>query len=102
LSEPHDLEDIARRARDLVDACDAVNQTAMFLNRGLSPRTVKALMDHGVDAPERLLSMSEPELRRITGIWDASVKEIQAYKAAFGPGGKWPGGSVRPMLAKRL
>jgi hypothetical protein len=54
-----------------------------FMNRGLSDRTIKALLDCGIDAPERLLSMSLDDLRKIPGIGKMSLAEIDGYRARF-------------------
>jgi hypothetical protein len=70
-------------ARVLAKLCERMNETATFLNRGLSERTIGALVSHGMNAPERLLFKSEAELRRVPGIGDVSIKEIEAYKAKF-------------------
>jgi DNA-directed RNA polymerase alpha subunit len=56
-----------------------------FQNRGLSDRTIEALTKHGVDAPERLLFMTERDLRLIPGVGKASLAEILAYRARFLP-----------------
>lgn len=51
-----------------------------FRNRGLSERTIDALLDCGIDAPERLLSMTPAQLSEIPGIGKASLGEIMRYR----------------------
>jgi hypothetical protein len=62
---------------------DAIREMEAFKNRGLSHRTIKALVDCGIDAPERILFMPEAHLRRIPGVDAASLKELKAYRARF-------------------
>jgi DNA-directed RNA polymerase alpha subunit len=54
-----------------------------FRDRGLSDRTINALIAKGIDAPERLLFLTEAELKRIPGIGRASLAEIMRYRARF-------------------
>jgi DNA-directed RNA polymerase alpha subunit len=54
-----------------------------FRDRGLSGRTVEALIEFGMDAPERLLFMQESEIEKIPGIGKASVREIRSYRERF-------------------
>ena len=51
--------------------------------RGFSDRVVQALTDYGIDAPERLLFMTEVQLRKIPGIPKASRREILDYRERF-------------------
>ena len=51
-----------------------------FRDRRFSKRTVDALVAHGIDAPERLLFMTEAQLREVPGIDKASMAEINAYR----------------------
>ena len=60
-------------------------QTHQFQNCGFSERTIKALAK-SVDAPERLLFMTEHEIEKIPGIGEASVREIRLYREKFLPG----------------
>jgi DNA-directed RNA polymerase alpha subunit len=62
---------------------DAIREMESFKYRGLSHRTIKALVDCGIDAPERILFMPEAHLRRIPGVGAASLKELKAYRARF-------------------
>jgi DNA-directed RNA polymerase alpha subunit len=56
-----------------------------FEQRGLSARCADALVTHGIDAPERLLFMTEAELRAVPGIGKAAMAEIAAYRSRFLP-----------------
>jgi DNA-directed RNA polymerase alpha subunit len=62
---------------------DAIREMEAFKNRGLSHRTIKALVDCGIDAPERILFMQEAHLRQIPGVGAASMKELKAYRSRF-------------------
>lgn len=62
---------------------DAKREMEAFKNRGLSDRTIKALVNCGIDAPERVLFMPESHLRRLPGVGAASMKELRAYRARF-------------------
>jgi hypothetical protein len=59
-----------------------INKMARFRDRGLSNRTIEALVKHGIDTPERVLFMKEDQLRTIRGI---SMRELRAYRARFIP-----------------
>jgi uncharacterized protein (DUF2384 family) len=56
------------------------NKITRFQNRGLSHRTIQALIADGIDAPERVLFMPEAQLRKIRGV---SIRELRAYRARF-------------------
>jgi hypothetical protein len=58
----------------------------LFNGRGLSERTVKALMDGGIDAPERLLFLADAVVKQCPGVGKASLEEVKAYRTRFGPG----------------
>jgi hypothetical protein len=60
-------------------------RTTLFQQRGFSNRVVDALVQAGIDAPERLLFMTETELHAITGIGRAGFAEIAAYRSRFTP-----------------
>jgi hypothetical protein len=68
-----------------IDAMARVAELAPFLGRGLGNRTIDALIEHGLDAPERLLFMAEADLRAIPGIGKISLAEIKAYRRKFQP-----------------
>jgi DNA-directed RNA polymerase alpha subunit len=61
---------------------------SLFNNRGLSARTIEALVACGIDAPERLLFATEAELKRLSGIGKASLGEIMRYRTRFLPEGQ--------------
>jgi hypothetical protein len=50
---------------------------------GFSDRTVRALLAGGIDAPERVLSMSPDQIRLIRGIGRTLIKEVELYRAQF-------------------
>jgi hypothetical protein len=54
-----------------------------YKNRGFSARTIKALIDCSIDAPERLLFMTEESLRKIPGVGKASLGEIMRYRTRY-------------------
>ena len=54
-----------------------------FQHRGLSDRTIHALVGCSIDSPERLLFMTEKEIQSIPGIGKASMAEIIAYRDKF-------------------
>jgi len=56
-----------------------------FENRGLSARTIDALVAGGIDAPERLLFATEAELNKLSGIGKVSLDEIMRYRLRFLP-----------------
>jgi DNA-directed RNA polymerase alpha subunit len=58
-------------------------EPAPFQNRGFSERTIRALLDCSVDAPERLLFMRPADLKKIPGVGKASFDEIMRYRAKF-------------------
>ena len=56
---------------------------SLFRDKGLSDRTIKALLDCGIDAPERLLFMTPDQLAVIRGVGKISLGEIMRYRARF-------------------
>lgn len=48
-------------------------------------RTIRALVDCGIEAPERLLAMAEADWRGIPGVGKASMRQIRAYRDRFAP-----------------
>jgi DNA-directed RNA polymerase alpha subunit len=56
-----------------------------WANRGFSKRVIEVLIDRGIDAPERLLFVTEEELRKIPKIGKAGLAEIFQYRARFLP-----------------
>jgi hypothetical protein len=62
--------------------CEAMLQ-APFEKRGFSYQTIEVLVDCSIDAPERLLFMTQKQLKQIPGIDKTSLAEIKAYRAKF-------------------
>src|ERR1700680_3321149 len=56
-----------------------------FEERGFSERAIKTLVDAGVDAPERLLFMTDVDLKSINGLGNSSLDEIDLYRSRFSP-----------------
>ena len=54
-----------------------------FKGIGLSDRTIEALVDCSIDAPERLLFMEEAALKNIPGVGKVGQSEIAAYRAKY-------------------
>jgi hypothetical protein len=88
MKEPNEAERATRRAareaaREMADDANAIFQAAAFLFRGLSPRTVKLLRAASVDLPERLLFMTEEQIKAVSGLDKKSRAEIEGYRAKF-------------------
>ena len=64
-------------------AAEQMKAQLPFRQRGLSDRTIQALVDCSIDSPERLLFMTEKEIRLIPGIGKISLVEIIAYGEKF-------------------
>ena len=64
-------------------AAEQMKAQLPFRHRGLSDRTIQALVDCSIDSPERLLFMTEKEIRLIPGIGKVSLAEIIAYREKF-------------------
>jgi DNA-directed RNA polymerase alpha subunit len=58
-------------------------EQSAFSGRGLSNRTVEAIVACGIYEPERLLFMTEEQIAAIPGIGKASLKAIRAYRSRF-------------------
>ena len=54
-----------------------------FRGRGLDDRTIEALINSNIDAPERLLFMTKSDLRKIPGLGKEAFAQIAAYRAEF-------------------
>jgi DNA-directed RNA polymerase alpha subunit len=54
-----------------------------FQNRKFSKRTIQALIDCSVDAPERLLFMTEEQIKSIPGVGKVSLGEIRTYRQKY-------------------
>ena len=61
----------------------SVMRAINFRSRGLTDRTIQALLDHGIDFPEPLLFMEPPQLKKIPGIGKAGFNEIMRYREKF-------------------
>lgn len=86
MAEARRRRDIERRASfeaKLLSVRDP--REPLFRDRGLSDRTIKALLAHGLDAPERLLFVTEADLKRIPGIGRAAFDEIMCYRERYIP-----------------
>jgi len=64
-------------------AAEQMKTQLPFRQRGLSDRTIQALVDCSIDSPERLLFMTEKEIQSIPGIGKVSLAEIIAYRDRF-------------------
>jgi len=56
---------------------------SQYAGRGLSDRTVEALVAKGILEPERLLFMTEAQLKVMRGIGKVAMSNIGAYRAKF-------------------
>lgn len=56
---------------------------ARFAHRGFSERTIRVLVDHGIDAPEQLLFASMALLSILDGVGSAIIQEITKYRAQY-------------------
>jgi hypothetical protein len=74
---------IRAAAKSRLETAHRMLGSRLFRDRELSDRTIKALVKHGIDAPERLLFMTPEQLRVVPGVGNASFKEIVAYRARF-------------------
>jgi hypothetical protein len=50
-----------------------------------SPHVTHALVSHGIDAPERLLFMSDAEIYEVPGLGKGALGEIKVYRDQFLP-----------------
>src|ERR1700746_3429503 len=64
-------------------AAEQMKAQLPFRQRGLSDRTIQALVDCSIDSPERLLFMTEKEIQLIPGVGKVSMAEIVAYRVKF-------------------
>jgi hypothetical protein len=75
---------IMRRGQALVKAVyDRAFQRMMFEGRGLSKQTIEALIDAGIDMPERLFFMDAKAISSLQGVGTTKIKEIEAYRATY-------------------
>lgn len=64
----------------LMSLADTPDVYLRFAESGLSNRVVGALIKSGIDAPERLLSMTPNRIRLIQGTGPILMKEIEQYR----------------------
>jgi hypothetical protein len=81
---------IAQEASESEPIVDTRRKGAPFADRGFSERTIRNMVASRIDAPERLLHMTETQLKKIQGVGAKSIEEIRAYRARFIPGGSLP------------
>lgn len=67
----------------VLSAAKAIAEPAAFRDQGLSSRTIHALVNCGIDTPERLRSITEAQLRAIPAIGKVSMQEILRYRGAL-------------------
>ena len=60
---------------------DKLNGYEHFAECGFSERIIGVLIKAGINAPERLLSMTPDQIRLIQGIGPVLMKEIERYRA---------------------
>jgi DNA-directed RNA polymerase alpha subunit len=82
MSEPNELQ-LGASVKVRNAAANLILSTAPFRDRGLSQRTIQALVDCGIDAPERLLFMTEEQIKNVPGAGKTSLAEIRAYRAKY-------------------
>jgi DNA-directed RNA polymerase alpha subunit len=68
---------------EFLNGIHEANLRLPFDDRGFSHQTIQALVDCSIDAPERLLFMTEKQIRKIPGISKTSMTEIKAYRERF-------------------
>lgn len=83
ITDPKGRERIIALSRILKPIHDEQAEKRLFDHRGFSDRTVQRIVECGIDAPERLLFMSDQELKKIPGVGVSSMKEIRAYRERF-------------------
>lgn len=83
------LPEHTRRGASVIAAMEPVLARALakpkFDGRGLSDRTVEALVSGSIDAPERLLFMTPASILKIKGIGKAALAEIENYRNIYLP-----------------
>jgi hypothetical protein len=71
------------KATDLPEAADECIKSR-FAGRGLSARTITAIVNAGFEYPEQLLATDEEELRRVPRLGPDGVDELIAYRNKYG------------------
>jgi DNA-directed RNA polymerase alpha subunit len=66
-------------------AREGASAKSAFEHRGLSERTIRALLACAIDCPERLLFVQDETLAGIPGVGAASLSEIVKYRDRFMP-----------------
>lgn len=61
-----------------------------FQYRGFSRRTILALVEGSIDAPERLLFTPEALLKKIPRVGEVSLREIMSYRSRYLPPSRPP------------
>jgi DNA-directed RNA polymerase alpha subunit len=74
---------LPRFQRHAKRAAHAIAERQAFEHRGFSERTIKVLLDCGIDSPERLLFMANAQLRAVPGLGRVSLGEIKRYRLRF-------------------
>jgi hypothetical protein len=59
---------------------DKSHELYWFEECGFGIRTARVLIKAGIDAPERLLSMTSEQIRLIQGIGPILMKEVERYR----------------------
>jgi predicted RNase H-like HicB family nuclease len=70
------------------DAPQSAFDETLFHKRGLSDSTIKALVENGIDAPERLFFLDKKTVSGFSGIGKAELTEINQYRERFLPSGR--------------
>lgn len=74
-SEEDEMNDPTQQSSD--------GKWSQYAGRGLNDRTVEALVANGIFEPERLLFMTEAQLKVIPGIGKVAMSNIGVYRARF-------------------
>lgn len=83
MKQPRAIRRHGARYAARIEAGQHFLERIAFTGRGLSKRTVDAVIEGGISQPERLLFMSEDDISRIPGIGLKGVSEVMAYKRRF-------------------
>lgn len=54
-----------------------------FAQQNFSPKVIDALVAAGIDAPERLLSMSPERVRLLPGVGPKTSEEVERYRKNY-------------------
>jgi hypothetical protein len=61
------------------------SKLGLFMHRGLSAPTIEVLIQCGIDAPERLLFMTDFQIRELPRLSLRSLAEIDGYRSSEQP-----------------